>query len=309
MTKEQDGAGALTASSGALRPSGNGFDEVLRDAITARGLALTRVRDHLATRGQQVGVSTLSYWQNGERQPTSRSLPVIEALEQVLELSPGTLIGLVPTEAGREPRRGKLTGITSYADTVDQLIREMGSPSMGLAHNLSTIEGISIGRERSLETKHVHQVIRASETVDRQVITYQGESGCDVSLLAMQPVSGCRIGRVRHHEPTALVVAELLFDRTVHRHESHVFQYAIKDDNKVPTYEHYRMHLERGGIHVVELTFHPDALPVRVEEFHRRRLEDPDSRRRPVPIYHGNRAHLVTEPSTPGISGLSWEYE
>ncbi|AKU15948.1 hypothetical protein [Luteipulveratus mongoliensis] len=285
------------------------FEEVLRDGITARGLALSRVREHLIARGQQIGVSTLSYWQNGERQPTTRSLPVIEALEQVLELSPGTLTSLVPTEADREPRRGKLAGITSYADTVDELIREMGSTSMGLAANLSTIEGVSIGRERSLETKHVHQVVRASEDVDRQVITYQGELGCDVTLLALLPVSGCRIGRVRHHEPTALVVAELLFDRTVHRHESHVFQYVIKDDNKVPTHEHYRMHLEGGGIHVVELTFHPEALPVRVEEFHRRRLEDPDARRRPVPIYHGNRVHLVTEPSTPGISGLSWEYD
>ena len=72
----------------AVRPRGHAsFDDVLRAAIAERGLALGRLREHLAARGQHVGVSTLSYWQNGERQPTERSLPVVEALEQVLRLA------------------------------------------------------------------------------------------------------------------------------------------------------------------------------------------------------------------------------
>lgn len=294
----------------AVRPRGHAsFDDVLRAAIAERGLALGRLREHLAARGQHVGVSTLSYWQNGERQPTERSLPVVEALEQVLRLTPGTLCALITAGDQREGRRSKIAGLTSYATTVDDLIREMGSTTMGVATNLSTIEGITIGRERSLETKHVHQVVRATQEVDRQVVTYQGELGADPALLTLEAVAGCRVGRLRHHGPTALLVAELLFDRVLAPGESHVFQYAVKDDNRVPTDEHYRMHLHRGGIHVVELQFDPAALPVRVEEFQRRRLEDADTRRRPVPIHHGNRVHLVTEPTAPCISGLRWEYD
>ncbi|MDF8266443.1 hypothetical protein [Luteipulveratus flavus] len=285
------------------------FDEALRSAIAHRGLALSRVRDHLATRGQHVGVSTLSYWQNGERQPTTRSLPVVHALEQVLALPPGTLTTLVTEDASREARRSRLAGMTEFGGTIDELIGEMGSPSVGQSACLSVSEGIAIGRERSMETKHVHQVVRAVEDVDRQVVAYQGEPGCDAARISFLAISGCRIGRLGRHAPTGMVVAELLFDRLIRRQETHVFQYMIKDDNRIPMYEHYRMHLYSGGTHVVELQFHPDAVPVRIEEFHRRRLQDPDSRCNPVPIYHGGRAHLVTEPAAPAVTGLRWEYD
>ncbi|MDE9364986.1 hypothetical protein PZ938_05150 [Luteipulveratus sp. YIM 133132] len=285
------------------------FHEALRAAIADRGLALSRVRDHLATRGQHVGVSTLSYWQNGERQPTTRSLPVVQALEQVLALPPATLTDLVTEEASREARRSRLAGLSDLGNTIDGLIAQMGSPSVGQSACLSVTEGIAIGRERSIETKHVHQVIRAVEDVDQAVVTYQGEPGCDVDQISFFAISGCRVGRLGRHAGTGIVVAELWFDRLVRRQETHVFQYVIKDDNRITSYEQYRMHLYPSGIHVVELQFHPDAVPVRVEEFRRRRLEDPDTRQHPVPIYHGGRAHLVTEPTTPCVSGLRWEYD
>ena len=41
------------------------FHVALRAAITARGLPLHRVQHHLTRRGVTVGVTSLSYWQQG----------------------------------------------------------------------------------------------------------------------------------------------------------------------------------------------------------------------------------------------------
>ena len=52
------------------------FAEALRQAIARRGLALNRIRTHLADRGLHVGVATLSTWQSGRRIPRDDSLAV-----------------------------------------------------------------------------------------------------------------------------------------------------------------------------------------------------------------------------------------
>lgn len=85
-----------TASHPAERPQRD-FDRALRAAITGRGLALARIRHHLGQRGVAVGVSTLSYWQNGERVPRStESRRIVAALEEVLEVPAGALTSLLP---------------------------------------------------------------------------------------------------------------------------------------------------------------------------------------------------------------------
>lgn len=48
------------------------FHLALRTAFSVRGLPLQRVQHHLAHRGVKVGVTSLSYWQQG---PGARSAP------------------------------------------------------------------------------------------------------------------------------------------------------------------------------------------------------------------------------------------
>ena len=75
---------------------GASFAEALRQAIARRGLALNRIRTHLADRGLQVGVATLSTWQSGRRIPRDDSLAVITALEELLQLPTGWLTVRIP---------------------------------------------------------------------------------------------------------------------------------------------------------------------------------------------------------------------
>ncbi|MFD5458677.1 hypothetical protein ACFWIR_27160, partial [Streptomyces olivaceus] len=48
---------------------GGPFHVALRAAIAARGLPLQRVQHHLSRHGVRVGVTSLSYWQQGARRP------------------------------------------------------------------------------------------------------------------------------------------------------------------------------------------------------------------------------------------------
>lgn len=45
------------------------FHLALRTALSVRGLPLQRVQHHLAHRGVKLGVTSLSYWQQGVRRP------------------------------------------------------------------------------------------------------------------------------------------------------------------------------------------------------------------------------------------------
>ncbi|WP_048876763.1 hypothetical protein, partial [Saccharomonospora saliphila] len=73
------------------------FSETLRSAISTSGLSLDRIQVRLQERGVPVSVTALSYWQSGKRQPErGRSIRAVLALEQILDLPTGSLLGRVP---------------------------------------------------------------------------------------------------------------------------------------------------------------------------------------------------------------------
>ncbi|KIF01860.1 hypothetical protein PL81_33240, partial [Streptomyces sp. RSD-27] len=77
---------ADTADLGRLLRGGP-FHLALRAALAARGLPLHRVQHRLAARGIKLGVTSLSYWQQGARRPRHReSLRAVSALEEILDL-------------------------------------------------------------------------------------------------------------------------------------------------------------------------------------------------------------------------------
>ncbi|WP_370944839.1 transcriptional regulator [Amycolatopsis sp. cg5] len=80
------------------------FEAALRAAIRARGLGLDRIRYRLRGRGVSISLATLSHWQSGRCRPErAESLLVLEHLEAVLEVPPGSLthlLSLPRTKAG-----------------------------------------------------------------------------------------------------------------------------------------------------------------------------------------------------------------
>ncbi|MGW5418568.1 helix-turn-helix domain-containing protein, partial [Actinomadura geliboluensis] len=80
------------------------FAGALRQAVQASGLTLERIRHRLGRRGLTVSVATLSYWQRGRSRPRSRT--VVVALEEILQVPPGTLTELLddPAPTAAPPR-------------------------------------------------------------------------------------------------------------------------------------------------------------------------------------------------------------
>ena len=80
---------------------GGPFHVALRAAIAARGLPLQRVQHHLFRYGVKVGVTSLSYWQQGARRPQRpESLRAVRALEEILRLPEESLIRLLAEKPG-----------------------------------------------------------------------------------------------------------------------------------------------------------------------------------------------------------------
>ena len=285
------------------------FAEALRQAIARRGLALNRIRTHLADRGLQVGVATLSTWQSGRRIPRDDSLAVITALEELLQLPTGWLTVRIPPARSEPACSAHPYAVVDYAVALTELLDRLRRDAHGRLRNLTVLEELHLGPDRSGHRRRVTQSVVAVQPVDRLIIAAQGEPGCDVDQLTLRAVSGCRAGRIARHPDTGAMLGELLLDRMLAVGDTAVVHYAIEDRTGLPAMDYQRFN-EWGGAHyVLEVQFDRAALPVRVHEFRRRHTSGPDLVRRDLMLTPDGRAHVV-EPSTdPGTVGIAWEWD
>ncbi|MGV9596682.1 hypothetical protein ACWDR1_08445 [Streptosporangium sandarakinum] len=257
------------------------FHAALRAAVEARGLTLERLRRHLEERGLRVGMTSLSYWQQGLRRPERpESLRAVRALEEILALPPRSLMGLL----GPPRPRGRGQGARSPADD-----GEPAAPLAGSAHTLSALlhdldgvaddrrlhvtamyETLQIGTDRSATRRETLQVVRARrDDPDRFIMVYRGDLGCDVERVRIRALEDCRVGRIRRDGATALVVAELLFGRALEAGETQVIRYELADPSGVETTEYERVFRFPADQYVLRVAFSPAALPDRVRRFTR----------------------------------------
>lgn len=91
----------------AAAPQGDSFAEAFDVALRLRSASLSWLRMRLTEAGVIVSASTLNYWRIGERHPEGgRSLRAVSAIEDVLDLSPGSLTRHV---IGRSSRVGAVS--------------------------------------------------------------------------------------------------------------------------------------------------------------------------------------------------------
>ncbi|MEU9835466.1 hypothetical protein AB0D67_28360 [Streptosporangium sp. NPDC048047] len=255
------------------------FHAALRAAVEARGLTLERLRRGLEERGLRVGMTSLSYWQQGLRRPERpESLRAVRGLEEILALPPRSLMGLL----GPPRPRGRGQGTRSPEDDGWPAV-----PPAGSAHTLSALlhdldgvaddrrlhvtamyETLQIGADRSATRRETLQVVRARrDDPDRFIMVYRGDLGCDVERVRIRALEDCRVGRIRRDGATALVVAELLFGRALEAGETQVIRYELADPSGVETTEYERIFRLPADQYVLRVAFSPVALPGRVRRF------------------------------------------
>ncbi|MEU1421729.1 hypothetical protein ACIF6L_16865 [Kitasatospora sp. NPDC086009] len=293
------------------------FHVALRTAIAARGLALHRIRRHLALRGIDIGVTSLSYWQQGRRRPDRpESLRAVRALEEVLELPEHSLTRLLgprratPAEQAGPPVR-PYRDLISPAAAVDDLLAELSGPRDTGLHTITHIERIRIGADRQLLRRDSQHALRAHrEGIDRYLAIYQGDPGCDIARVGVRAEENCRPGRIRRDQAHHLLVAELLLDRRLRAGDTHLLGYGFDaSPSPTPGCEYVRGFNSGAGQYVLQVTFHPAALPVRCHRFALRSPGEKPYETEELTLDGHHCVHLVATALQPCLLGVRWDWE
>ncbi|MER6220203.1 hypothetical protein ABT189_06305 [Streptomyces sp900105755] len=296
---------------------GGPFHVALRAAIAARGLPLQRVQHHLSRYGVKVGVTSLSYWQQGARRPQRpESLRAVRALEEILQLPDESLIRLLAETTDQEPaaRRSATRSYRSLieaCDVLDRLQAELGWSLDGGLHTLGHHERVRIGTHRELAARESQHIVRAHrDGVDRFVAVHHGDPGCAPQHMTVRALENCHAGRVRADEETGLLVAELLFGTRLRSGDTFLFRYAVEDGTAGASREYVRGFGFPGGQYTLQVRFAADALPSRCHRFAQHSAAAPRTGRQTLPLSGLHRSvHLVEPRVRPGLLGIGWDWE
>ncbi|MFF1697371.1 hypothetical protein ACFVXC_27785 [Streptomyces sp. NPDC058257] len=292
------------------------FHVALRAAIAARRLPLQRVRHHLARQGVNVGVTSLSYWQQGARRPQrTESLRAVRALEEILELPEESLIRLLAKSSEHpgceRPAARSYRSLLEGSDVLQELITGLGSPLDGGLHTVGHHERVRIGGRRELLGRDSQHVVRAHrDAVDRYLAIYRGDPGCAPERVGVHALENCRTGRVRWHHETGVLVAELLFDARLRAGDTHLFRYGFEDGTAGTATEYFRGFTFAGGQYALQVRFDEGALPVRCHRFAQHSAAAPRGGRQELTLSGSHRSvHLVEPQVRAGILGIAWDWE
>ncbi|MFF8945062.1 hypothetical protein ACF1A5_22850 [Streptomyces sp. NPDC014864] len=294
---------------------GGPFHVALRAAIAARGLPLQRVQHHLSRYGVRVGVTSLSYWQQGARRPQRpESLRAVRALEEILQLPEESLIRLLAESEERplvrEPAARSYRSLVEASGVLDRLLAELDCPPDGGLHILGHHERVRIGARRELAGRESQHIVRAHrDGADRFVAVHHGDPGCVPERMAVQALENCRTGRVRWHHDTGVLVAELLFDTRLRAGDTFLFRYGVEDGTAGVSREFVRGFGFVGGQYALQVRFDADALPVRCHRFTQHSAAAPRTGRHDLRVSERHRSVNLVEPRVrPGFVGIGWEW-
>lgn len=314
-TQHAEASDAAAELDTALR--GGPFHVALRAAIAARGLPLQRVQHHLSRHGVKVGVTSLSYWQQGARRPQRpESLRAVRALEEILHLPEESLIRLLAEAEDDTPLHDRPAGRSYRAllhatDVLERLLAELGGPPDTGLHTLGHHERVRVGARRELLSRESHHIVRAHrDGVDRFVAVHHGDPGCAPDRMTVHALENCRTGRVLRHQDTGILVAELHLDTRLHPGDTCLFRYGVEDGTGGASQEYARDVNLAGGQYVLQVQFDDLALPTRCHRFTQHSPAAPRTARRPLtPTGHPHSVHLVEPRVRTGIVGIGWDWD
>ncbi len=281
------------------------FHAAFRAAVRERGLTLERLRSHLGRRGISVGVSSLSDWQHGRSRPGPGSVRAVSALEEVLGLRADSLVRLLAAAAHRANPRD---GLDERADVIAALLDDLPGGGQRDVDVLSRHDKVCVDAHRRAAVVWSRIVVRARvDGVDRFVLRYFGDAGCEVDAVRLGLLENCRLGEVRRHA-AGIVVAELLFDEALSAGQTWVFEKQIVDQTGKPCTEHAHGFLRNEEQYVLEVRFDPDRLPVDCHVFGQPGLHDERRRIGDLAVNRQHAVHLHASGVSAGLIGIGWSW-
>lgn len=206
------------------------FHVALREAISASGLALDRIRYRLGLRDVSISVPTLSNWQSGRRRPERpESLRALAELEAVLDLPPAALRSLLgpPKPRGRAAHpKGANAIVTTWGTAVEPLLDGINTASDGRLTRLSQHDRVSIDASGRVVEVASRLVLRAShDGPDRWILVWDAGDAEQVPIV----IAGlhCRLRQCHVDPDTRMMVAELVFDAPLGRGDTIILEYRL----------------------------------------------------------------------------------
>jgi hypothetical protein len=285
------------------------FGDALRTAVRCRGLTLERIRWHLSRRGLHVGLSSLSDWQHGRSLPASaKSLSAVRALEEILELTPGSLSRLLcaPRVRPAAPREG----LDESGTPIEKLLRSVRDTT-GEFDILARTGKVVVDSERRASTMTDLTAIRARRSgLDRYVMRYLGDPGCQIEEVQFTRLDNCRLGRIMRQpdQEYPAMVTELLFDRPLEAGDTWVFGTEIVDFTGEPCTDFAQGFRQRVGQFVLEVQFDPAVTPVDLHTFAEIGLNSGRDRQQSLSLNAHRSTHLVASDIQTGVLGIAWDW-
>ncbi|MDX8055189.1 hypothetical protein SK571_37945 [Lentzea sp. BCCO 10_0798] len=291
------------------------FAEALAKAVEASGLSLERIQRHLELRGVQVSLSTLSYWRRGRSRPERpESLHAVAVLEEVLRLAPGDLTGQLGDKRPRGrwiERAAALEGIWQEAAidlgrAIARVDRLTAAPAKYLVVRDLTV----IGPDRREVEMRTSSVIEAFEDGVDRILVAKTADETDRSPGDIVAQKSCRVGRVRRDSEHKLIVAEVILDRVLRAGDTALVDVRMISDPGADSVSADRTFVRALREYVLEVEFHPDAVPVRCHGFSRSEPGAPDVDTGELWIGTTASTHLVVREAQAGyVYGIKWEWE
>jgi hypothetical protein len=284
------------------------FHVVLRRAIQQRGLPLDRLRSRLAERGIHVGLASLSDWQHGRAWPRqANSLRAVGALEDILGLPSRSLTGLLADRrtAPFQPHQG----IDEHTGPLGELLDALpGSRSWDL-DVLTTEHAVTVGADRSPSDILVRGLVRARrDGVHRVVLRYFGAAGCEIDSVDVRPVRNCATGQVLRHREGRVLVAELLFGQALNAGETWIYEVLLYDPTAAARTDFAHGFRRPEGHFLLEVRFHPAALPSQVRGYLRADLYTDRHDLTDLRLNNHHAAHISAADMTAGVLGITWDW-
>lgn len=217
------------------------FAQALDAAIRDADLSVIDLQHRLAARGTPVSAGALRFWRAGERRPEhGRSLDVVDAIEDVLGLDPGSLASrLGPSRRLRRSREEPHDELVGMPGALVPLLEAIGCAELDDLESTGGTLVVDVGADRRVRATSNRMLWRART---------HGAQRLRTALALDQPtehpptarVVGAEVGRSAYDPVTGWAVWEIVLPRPLAVGESAMIEWSCDDaleDGEVTSYE------------------------------------------------------------------------
>ncbi|MFF9100043.1 hypothetical protein ACF1AU_05545 [Streptomyces rubrogriseus] len=288
------------------------FATAFKEALRQRGLPLDHVRDHLQAHGISLSLTTLSYWRSGRSQPERlQSLRAVDLLEPFLGLPGGALRSLLR----RRPRGGvpphdpaSVRGVYGENSDVEKVLGDAFPHLNADLRRLVVHETVDVNEHRLIDEIRVTVAVRAVHDDARRLTVVHTLDSWQTGAVDLTVPHGPPPD-IRFRPELNCVIADFPFARPLARNETAIVEYTLRSASTAGiSHQHERRITTPLQTYLLQVRFHPLAVPSKCWHYYRRQLGIKPLSRHFAPLDDSRTTHLLPTKCPPGAYGIEWQW-